>query len=215
VSSLPGVEREDPVEGGRMDAEGASDVADRFTLLKQPLGEIPLLGIHLFRPSEADASPSCVRATGTGALADEVTFELCDTGEYGHDHLARVSGGIGPWLGEGLESCAGITDCFDDFQEVASGAGQSVELPYGDDVSVAKLVEHPVQLRPVSIRSGNFFTKDAFAAGLLQSFELNIQALILGGHASVADFHLTVPILRKIYSNGNGFCEILLRRAVG
>jgi hypothetical protein len=35
----------------------------------------------------------------------------------------------------------------------------------------------------VSILSGNFFAKDAFAAGLIQRFELNIQPLILGGHA--------------------------------
>jgi hypothetical protein len=39
---------------------------------------------------------------------------------------------------------AGRTDSFDDLQQVASGAAQSVEFPYGDDVSLAKLVEHPV-----------------------------------------------------------------------
>lgn len=65
MSSLPRVELEDSVEGGGMDAEGASVVADRFSFFKRPLGKISLLGIHLFRPSEADASPLCVRATGT------------------------------------------------------------------------------------------------------------------------------------------------------
>lgn len=39
---------------------------------------------------------------------------------------------------------AGRTNSFDDLQQVASGAAQSVEFPYGDDVSLAKLVEHPV-----------------------------------------------------------------------
>jgi hypothetical protein len=65
-------------------------------------------------------------------------------------------------------------------QEVASGAGQSIEFPYGDDVSLAKLVEHSVQLRSVATLSGNLLAEDALATGLAQSFELKIHPLILG-----------------------------------
>jgi hypothetical protein len=36
-------------------------------------------------------------------LSDWAVWSVVE--QYGHDHLAGVSGGIGPWLGEGLESC--------------------------------------------------------------------------------------------------------------
>lgn len=163
-----------------MDAEGSGDVPDRFSLLQQPSGELELLVVHLLWPSKADAALARVGAASTGALTDEVAFELSDAGEDGHDHLAGVRGGVGPGFGDGLKPGAGLADCFDDLEQVAGGASQPVELPYSDDISVAELIEHSVQLRPVAVGSGDLFPKDFPASGLLEGIELKSQPLILG-----------------------------------
>ena len=41
------------------------------------------------------------------------------------------------------------------------GTGQPVEFPDGDDVALAKLVEHPVQPRPVAVGPGDLLVEDA------------------------------------------------------
>jgi hypothetical protein len=169
-----------------MDAEGAGHLADGFSFLEQPLGEIPLVGIHFFGSSEADASLLSVCAACTGALTDEVSLELGDSGEDSHNHLAGVRGGIGPRLRDRLEASTSIADRFHDLEQIAGGAGQPVELPDGDDIALAKLVEHPVQLWPVTVGSGDLLAEDSFAACLLERFELKSQPLIFGGNAGVA-----------------------------
>jgi len=79
-----------------VDAEGSGDFAHGFPFLEQPLGQIPLILVHLFGPSESNATFLSVGPAGSRALSDEVALEFGDAGEYGHDHLARVGGGIGP-----------------------------------------------------------------------------------------------------------------------
>ena len=54
------------------------------------LCKLALVFIQLLWPSEADHTFVGVRAAGSGAFADEVTFELGDAGEDGHDNLAGV-----------------------------------------------------------------------------------------------------------------------------
>jgi hypothetical protein len=174
-----------------VNAEGAGDLADGFPLLEEPLGEAPLVHIHLFRSSEANAALLCVGAASAGAFADQVAFEFGDSGEYGHDHLAGMGGGIGPRSGDGLQASTGIADRFDDIEETSGGACQPVELPDGDDIAIAKLVEHPVQLGPVAICSGDFLAEDACSTGRLESFKLKSQPLIFGGDAGIAYFHWT------------------------
>ena len=172
-----------------MDLEGAGDLADGFAFPEQALGERSLVFTHLCRPSEADAALPRVGAAGTGALADEVAFELGDAGEDGHDHLAGMGGGIGPGLGNGLEAGAGLADGFDDLKQVAGGAGQPVEFPDRDRITRAELVEHAVEFGPVAVGAGELFAKDALAAGLLECFELEREFLVFGRDAGVADLH--------------------------
>ena len=70
-----------------MDLEGLGDLANRSSFFDQPSHQFGLLSSELTRASEAD-SPGFRRvATGRGAFADEIPFELGDAGE--HRHLAE------------------------------------------------------------------------------------------------------------------------------
>ncbi len=123
-----------------MNVEGACDFADGGSFLQQSLGERQLLLVHLLRASEANTALLGVGATGTGAFADKVALEFSDAGKDGHNHLAGVRSGIGPRFGDGLETGTGLADRFDYLKQVTGGARQPVELPDGDDISVAELV---------------------------------------------------------------------------
>jgi hypothetical protein len=54
----------------------------------------------------------------------------------------------------------------------ARRSGESVELPDGDHVVFAQLVEHTIQLRSVAIGTRDLFTENAGASSLLECFEL-------------------------------------------
>jgi len=122
-----------------VDAEGSGDFAHGFPFLEQPLGQLPLIFVHLLGPSESDAAFLGVRPARAGTLADEVALEFGDSGEDGHDHFARVGRGIGPGFRDGLEAGTGEADRLDNLKQIAGGARQPVEFPDGDDVAVTQL----------------------------------------------------------------------------
>lgn len=62
-------------------------------------------------------------------------------------------------------------------------------FPDGDDVAFAQLVEHSVQLRPVTISAGDLFAEELGASGLLESVELKSQPLIFSRDPRVAYLH--------------------------
>jgi hypothetical protein len=176
-----------------MNTKRSCDFANRGSFFQEPSGELQLLIAHLLRSSEANATLPGIDTSGTSALADEVTLEFGDSGEDSHNHLAGMRGGVGPRFGDGLEAGTGLANGFDDLKQVAGGTGQPVELPDGDDVSVAKLIEHSVQFGPVAVGSGDLFSKDFAASGLVKGLELKSQPLIFGRNAGVADFHEQAP----------------------
>ena len=63
------------------------------------------------------------------SLPHQIALEFSDAGEDGHDHLSGMSGRVGPWLGDGLEACAGLADCLHDFEQVAGGPGKPIKPP--------------------------------------------------------------------------------------
>jgi hypothetical protein len=199
-----------------MNAESAGDLPDGFSFLEEPFRELCLVFIHLLGATEANAALVCVGTSGAGALPDEISLELGDAGEDGHDHLAGVGGGVRPGFGDGLEAGSGIADRFNDFEQVTGRAGEPVKFPDNDDISFTQLVEHPSEFRSVAVSPGDLFSKDACSAGLLDDVKLNSQPLIFTRDASVACFHLRgAPAFRKIYRIEDMFCEILTRREIG
>jgi hypothetical protein len=68
-----------------MDAERPRDFAYGFALFDQSFGEFSLVFIHLLGATEANAALMCVGTSGTSTLSDEVSLELDDAAEDGHD----------------------------------------------------------------------------------------------------------------------------------
>ncbi len=138
-----------------------------------------MIFVHLLGASKADTALLRVGTTGTRAFSNEVTFELGDAGEDGHNHLAGMRGGVGPRFGEGLKAGTGLADGLDDLEQVTSGTRQPIELPDSDDISLAELIEHSIQLRSVAIGTRDLFPEDFAASGLLESIELKFRELKL------------------------------------
>ena len=95
---------EDSVEGGGVNVEGFSDLGDGFPLLDEPPGEGLLLFVHLFWSPEANSAFFCIGTTGSGALPNQSSFKFGYSRENGHNHLAGMSGGVGPGLRNGLKA---------------------------------------------------------------------------------------------------------------
>jgi hypothetical protein len=87
----------------------------------------------------------------------------------GHDHFARVRGGIRPRLRDGLKAGSGVADHFDYIEQIAGGTGKAIELPDGNHVAFAEVVEHAVELWPVAVRAGDLLAKDTRTSCLLQA----------------------------------------------
>jgi hypothetical protein len=161
---------EDSIEAGGVDAEGSGDLWNGFSFLDEPAGEVSLLLVLLFGPTETNSPSFCVYATGPSALPNQIAFKFCYARENSHDHLAGMRGGVSPGLGNRLETGARVADRFHDLQEITGGARQTVELPDGYNVALAQLIEHPVEFRPVTVSSRDFLTKDSGASGLFERF---------------------------------------------
>jgi hypothetical protein len=63
---------EDAIEGGGMDTEGASDLADGLSFLNEPITEDSLLLVHLRGAPEANATFLSLGATRSRALPDSL-----------------------------------------------------------------------------------------------------------------------------------------------
>lgn len=134
-----------------MDTEGASDLADGLSFLNEPISEDSLLLVHLLGAPEANATFLSLGATRSRGPPDEVAFKLSYPSKNGHDHFARVRGGIRPRLRDGLEAGSGVADRFHYLEKIAGGTGQAIELPDCHDVTFAKLIKHPFQFGSVTI----------------------------------------------------------------
>ena len=91
-----------------------------------------------------------------------------------------------------MEAGASMADRLYDFEQVAGGASQAVELPDRDDIPFAELVEHPVQLRPFAVGSGDLFPEDPTVEVGRDGCAVSLQAqttcaLPSRGHMQIAD----------------------------
>jgi hypothetical protein len=83
-------------------------------------------------------------------------------------------------LKDGLEAGSGVADHFNYLEQIAGGASQAIKLTDGYDVTLAKLIKHPIQFGSITISPGDLFAEDACAAGLLEGIELKSQSLVFG-----------------------------------
>jgi len=91
---------------------------------------------------------------------------------------------------EGSEVGARGLGLFQDVKEVLERARQPVEFPHDDDIALAQMIEHPVQLRPIPTAAGGLLLIDSGTAGRLEGTDLGRGILIIGlRDAGVAEQH--------------------------
>src|SRR5206468_4101571 len=95
--------------------------------------------------------------------------------EHNHDHLTGVRGRVSPGFGEGLKPCTCCANRFHRLQEISGRTRQTIQPPDDDNVAFAELVQHPLQLRPMTAGSGRLLPEEFLAARFLQSVELEIE----------------------------------------
>ncbi len=113
---------------------------------------------------------------GGGSLPDHGALELGERADHLHHHAAGRGGGVDV-LGDRAEAGAGIGDSLHDVQHVFQRARQAVELPDNDDIALAQLVEHAVQLGPVPAPAGGGLLEQAAAPGGAK--RLGLQGVVL------------------------------------
>ena len=97
-------------------------------------------------------------------------------------------------------------------QQVARGPGQPAQFPNHDRVPRTDLIQQALKVGPLPHDTGYFFAEDLGAAGLLQSFELEIQVLIPRRSPRITDLHGTLaPQYGKYPCNKATCCVILLQ----
>jgi hypothetical protein len=83
-----------------------------------------------------------VEATGAGALADQVAFELRQGGEHVEDELAARGSGVDRLL-QAAEPDPALGEAGDGVDQVAQRPAQPVQLPDNQGVARAQLVGYP------------------------------------------------------------------------
>lgn len=83
----------------------------------------------------------------------------------------------------------GLPELLGDIEQVAGRARQSVEAVDDDDITVAKMVEQPRQLRPAAVRSRELLFIYPRAPGLAERGALQLEVLVVGRDPCVADQH--------------------------
>src|SRR5438270_1591827 len=155
------------------------------------------------RPSaRAAAMPAEVRSRIMGAL------ELRERADHLHHHTAGRGSGVDV-LCDRLKAGARLSDSLHDVQHVLQRAGQAVELPDYDRVSLAEVAEHPVQFGPVPTAARRRLLEQAPTAGGSERPGLqHVVLLVALGYAGIAEPHALVGGLavfhKQAFANGAG-----------
>ena len=93
-------------------------------------------------------------------------------------------------VGQGNQADAPALQVGHQVEQVLERAAQPVELVDVDRVARAHLQQQLVEFNPGGQRAGGFFLVDELVAGLGQGVELELQVLVAGGDAGVANLHV-------------------------
>ena len=148
-----------------------------------PVGAVQRLGPPPFATPGTGGSQARL-----GALAGQGAFELGQRREQVEGELA-VDGGGGGALGQAVQLDAAVLQLPGQRDQVRHGASQPVQAPDHELVASARHLQRERQARPRHPRPAGPVLVDAAAAGPLQHVALQVEVLVLGAHARVADHH--------------------------
>lgn len=179
------------VNGGPAHAEQLADFGHGFVLLQiQGLRRLGF-GEGFFRqafgpPALTPPGPGGGQA-GFGSFADDVALKLGQRGEE-VKHEPALGRGRVQVVVQAHEVDALFLKTRHQQDQVFQRAAQPVKLPDHERIAGTQPGQQQLELRPVFGRR-RFFLHDVGASGGLQGVDLQVQLLVLGTHAGIANFH--------------------------
>src|SRR5208337_854721 len=134
---------------------------------------------------------------GPGPLADDVPLELGQGGEDVEDQLPAAGGRVDALL-EASEADLPFLEMSHGLDEVPDAAAQAVELPDDEGVTLPEVCEGLIESRPCGTGTTGLVGEEPLAAGAIQGVGLEIEALLEGGDACIADQHGRHPPLGRM-----------------
>jgi hypothetical protein len=185
--------------------EGTGHVGRFLFLAVHQLDDKRLLFLAQFgRPSAPASLGAGVFQTLLSPFSDHGALELGEAAQHLGQHPAGGGAGFDVFR-EALEGRPGRLDLLQDSDKVLEGPAEAVELPDGEDVALAELVEEAVQLGTVPPTPGGLFLEDLLAARLREGVDLGLDFLrVAAGHTGVADAHnafkncLPYPLIMQV-----------------
>jgi hypothetical protein len=140
-----------------------------------------------------DRPPATVAAADPGrgqhrgsALPDQVAFELGQGRENVEHQLAARSGGVDRLL-QTPEPDAVVGEAGDGVDQVTQGPAEAVELPDDQGVAGTQLVQDLLKDRSVGAGAAGGLGEHPIAAGALQGVDRELEVLVGGGDAGIAE----------------------------
>ena len=177
------------VERRAGDAQRAADIVDRIGRVGVELLEHgQLLGIERLGSASDAATRASGAETGQGAFADQIAFKLRQRAEDMKDQLSAGGRGV-DLLGERLKTDPTLVERADGFEKMGEGTAQPIQAPDDEHVTGPELLQGLVQTGSLGLGAADGIGERAFTPCLLESVTLEIEGLLLGGDAGVADQH--------------------------
>jgi hypothetical protein len=102
---------------------------------------------------------------------------------------------------KGPQTSINRLELFRDIEEVPRRSREAIEPRHYDNISRAELVQHPDQLRPAPLGTGDLLFINPGAAGRLERGSLNREILIVGRNAGVPYEHGRSSVSQKSSRN--------------
>ena len=136
--------------------------------------------------------------TRDGSFADQVALELGEGGEDMENEPPGRRAGFN-LLGQGFEVDLTLFELCDKADEVGQIAPKPVEPPDDEGVSLAEAFEASFKLRPADVLAACLFFVHLPAFGVLEGVPLQVERLVVGGDAGVADAHVSNLIKARVF----------------
>lgn len=159
-----------------------------LSLVVQAQHQGTLLVIEPLRAAALSTACPCRVEPGTGALADERALELGQRTEEVEHQLAAATGGVDV-LAQAFQADARAVKPVNQRDQVLEGACQSVQAPHHDGVPAPGHLQQQRQPWTVSPRGAEAVLEQPFTARSVERVALQVQVLVIGGHAGVANQH--------------------------
>ena len=177
------------VKGGFRDAHEPADFENLMLLALVKLhGQPTLLRIKQLWPSPLSSSGLCRSETRHRPLPNEIPLELRERTEDVEEQPAPVRGGVNRLL-KAAQADLPLLHGFHVSDKVLERPAQAVESPDDKGVIASGDVERPQQTWPLRPSSAHPVLENPFASGFGQRIELQVEVLIVGRDAGVADEH--------------------------